>query len=158
MIRRVVVCCPPLRASSGKTRSMTAVAPSPLPFTTNARLVNDTASSSQRSYHKSPRRQNGAAASPISMKNFSVGKPVNGSTHQAKTGLDAYGDGIKALLADPIKFELYAKKVSTDETKYKPINPTVDSAEDLNGTDGSAQAGVSQDVSCLDRFMLISAG
>ncbi|GHJ88224.1 hypothetical protein NliqN6_4626 [Naganishia liquefaciens] len=123
---------------------MTAVAPSPLPFTTNARLVNDTASSSQRSYHKSPRRQNGAAASPISMKNFSVGKPVNGSTHQAKTGLDAYGDGIKALLADPIKFELYAKKVSTDETKYKPINPTVDSAEDLNGTDGSAQAGPSK--------------
>jgi hypothetical protein len=76
------------------------------------------------------------------MRNLSNGRPINGTSQLGNSGIDAYGDGIKALLADPIKFEPYAKKVTTDETKYKPINPTVEPGE-MNGTDGSAEAGVS---------------
>jgi hypothetical protein len=119
---------------------MTAVAPSPLPFAN--RLINDVASSSHRSIQNSPRRQNGVAASPLNMRNLSNGRSTNGTSQLGNSGIDAYGDGIKALLADPIKFEPYAKKVTTDETKYKPINPTVEPGQ-MNGTDGSAEAGVS---------------
>ena len=157
MIRPFVVYCSFSNPALSRTHNMTAVAPSPLPFTASNRLVSDTASSSPRNFQKSPRRQNGAAASPMSVRKMSNGKHINGTSHLANSGLDAYGDGIKALLADPIKFEPYAKKVTADETKYKPINPTVDS-EEMNGMNGSAQAGVSRNVCCTIASILIRAG
>lgn len=114
--------------------TMTAVAPSPLPFT---------GSSSHRSFQHSPRRQNGVAGPSGSMRNSFSGKAVNGvsklGTSTNNSGLEAYGDGIKALLADPIQFEPYAKRVTTDETKYKPINAV---EPEMEGAEQGSAAGV----------------
>lgn len=125
---------PLVRPCPRPAATMTAVAPSPLPFT---------ASASHRSFHNSPRgRQNGVAGSSVSVRNSFSGKAVNGvsklGASTSSTALDAYGDGIKALLADPIQFEPYAKKVTTDETKYKPIN----AVESMEGGE-QGPAGVS---------------
>jgi hypothetical protein len=91
------------------------------------------------------------------MRNSFSGKAVNGvsklGTSTNNSGLEAYGDGIKALLADPIQFEPYAKRVTTDETKYKPINAV---EPEMEGADQGSAAGVSWAMwYYLSRHMLI---
>ncbi|KAJ9098810.1 hypothetical protein QFC19_006287 [Naganishia cerealis] len=127
---------------------MTAVAPSPLPFTAN--LAHDSPRSSHPGIKNSPFRQHHhhhgsvAASSPASMRNGINGKPVfAGLSASSNASLATYGDGIKALLADPIEFEPYAKKVVTDETKYKPINSVQENGEMESLAQESAVAGVS---------------
>ncbi|KAI5454824.1 hypothetical protein NCC49_002107 [Naganishia albida] len=118
---------------------MTAVAPSPLPFTGN----------SHRNFQPSPRRHNGIAGSSGSgsMRTAFSGKGVNGNSKLGNSatggGFEAYGDGIKALLADPIQFEPYAKKVRMDEAKYKPINAVETETEGAEGSAGSAKMSFS---------------
>lgn len=74
------------------------------------------------------------------------GKAVNGSSKLGNSatggGFEAYGDGIKALLADPIQFEPYAKKVTTDEAKYKPINAVETETEGAEGSAGVSSEAV----------------
>lgn len=118
---------------------MTAVAPSPLPFTSTAssnRLVSDSPRSSHRNQQSNSFRKHGGLAAAAYPRNVNGVASALGAS--STNSLDGYGDGIKALLADPIKFEPYAKKVTVDEAKYKPINGEMEALDQA-----SAVAGVS---------------
>jgi hypothetical protein len=119
---------------------MTAIAPSPLPFTSaaNRKIINDSPRSGHRSQQKNNSfRQHGGSAGAASSRNMN-GVVSTATAASSTNALDGYGDGIKALLADPIKFEPYAKKVVVDEAKYKPINGEMEALDQA-----SAIAGVS---------------
>ncbi|KAJ9106112.1 hypothetical protein QFC21_001254 [Naganishia friedmannii] len=118
---------------------MTAVAPSPLPFTNvNSRLVNDSPRSSHRHQQRnSSFRQHGGLAAAASPRNVNSLASTAGAN--STNALDGYGDGIKALLADPIKFEPYAKKVVVDEAKYKPINGQMEALDHASAVAGPSR-------------------